>query len=120
MISGMDPVLKPGRYAYRTVAEMPSDAIGSFVEDEGLSVIVPASSDEIGFRQIMLRVNSALDGVGLTAAVASALTAEDIPANVIAAHHHDHVFVPEAKAERAVSVLKKLAEEEGGKNGSTG
>jgi hypothetical protein len=28
---------------------------------------------------------------------------------MIAAHHHDHAFVPAAQAERAVEVLRRLA-----------
>jgi hypothetical protein len=45
---------------------------------------------------LTLRVHSALDGVGLTAAVASALAEIGIPCNMVAAFHHDHAFVPEA------------------------
>ena len=46
----------------------------------------------------LLQVHSALDGVGLTAAVAGALAAAGIACNVIAAFHHDHLFVPAARA----------------------
>lgn len=112
MIGGMEPVLQPGRFVYRTLPEAPADAIGTFREDEGLSVIVPAGPGEEAYRQITLSVHSALDGVGLTAAVATALTDENIPANVVAAHFHDHVFVPEAMAERALAALQRLAEQE--------
>ena len=41
--------------------------------------------------------------------VASALAEQGIPCNMIAGHHHDHVFVPAAVAERAVEVLWQLA-----------
>jgi len=66
---------------------------------------------EIPMRRITLRVNSALDGVGLTAAVSAALARKGIPANVVAAYHHDHVFVPAAQAEAALEVLRSLAAE---------
>jgi uncharacterized protein len=59
-------------------------------------------------RRIVLQVFSALDGVGLTAAVATALANEGIPCNMTAGYHHDHVFVPSAMAERAVAVLRDL------------
>ena len=59
-------------------------------------------------RRIVLQVFSALDGVGLTAAVATALANEGIPCNMIAGYHHDHVFVPSAMAGRAVAVLRDL------------
>ena len=34
-----------------------------------------------------------------------------ISANVAAAYHHDHVFVPESRAEEALAALRALAEE---------
>lgn len=69
----------------------------------------PGDPDHLVMRQITLDVHSALDGVGLTAAVASALSDHGIACNVVAAHHHDHVFVPEAWAEEALTVLRDLA-----------
>ena len=60
-------------------------------------------------RRITLRVHSALDGVGLTAAVATALAGHGIACNMVAAFHHDHVFVPAARAEEALAILKTLA-----------
>ena len=59
-------------------------------------------------RWIVLRVNSALEGVGLTAAVSSALAEAGIACNVVAAARHDHVFVPEDRAEVALALLTKL------------
>ncbi len=42
---------------------------------------------------ITLSVNSSLEAVGLTAAFSSALSAERISCNVVAAFHRDHIFV---------------------------
>lgn len=67
----------------------------------GLSASAP-------MRQITLKVYSSLTGVGLTAAVATALAKETIAANVIAATLHDHVFVPAQDAERAMEILMQL------------
>lgn len=119
MVRAMAPRLLPGRFTFATVADpaaaarlMPL-ARGAFREDEGLSLILPAAEDgPPAFRQITLDVQSALDGVGLTAAVATALARRDIPCNVVAAHHHDHVFVPEGQAETALAALLALAREE--------
>jgi hypothetical protein len=90
-------------------------AIGSFREAEGLTLILPREAAEVlGFpvalpmRRIELTANSALDGVGLTASVASAPAAESIPCNVVAAFHHDHVFVPAGMAGLALAVLEAL------------
>jgi hypothetical protein len=63
-------------------------------------------------RRITLTVHSALDGIGLTAAVSAELTAAGIPCNVVAALHHDHVFVPAAQAEAALAALRARAGQE--------
>ena len=41
----------------------------------------------------------------VTAAVAGALAERGIPANVIGAYHHDHVFVPSHQLELALEGL---------------
>jgi len=121
MLAGMTPVLTEGEFVFCSSNEtdvigraMPM-ALGSFMEAEGLTVILPrADAKALGFddtlpmRRITLDVFSALDGVGLTAGVAAALAAENIPCNMVAAYHHDHVFVPAAMAERAIAVLREL------------
>jgi len=43
---------------------------------------------------ITLMVHSALDSVGLTAAVTRQLADEGISCNVVAGYFHDHLFVP--------------------------
>jgi hypothetical protein len=85
------------------------------VEAEGRSFILPvAEAEALGFdcsipmRQITLMVNSALDGVGLTAAVSGELARLNIPCNMVAAHHHDHVFVPGEMADRALAALSEM------------
>ncbi len=116
MVRLMSPSLVPGRFAFVTAASdaecarLLPHARGMFREAEGTSLIVEAddmSSD--AFRQITLDVPSALDGVGLTAAVAAELAGQNIPCNVVAANHHDHVFVPEHLAEAALSALIRLS-----------
>jgi|SRR5664280_1239940 Uncharacterized protein conserved in bacteria len=59
---------------------------------------------------LTLDVNSALDAVGLTAAVSSALAAHGIPCNVLAGYHHDHLLVPIERAELAIAILDALSE----------
>ncbi|MFA5970449.1 MAG: ACT domain-containing protein [Sphingomonas sp.] len=58
--------------------------------------------------RIVLEVFSALDGVGLTASVATALADDGIPCNMIAAYHHDNVFVPVQMAQKAVEILMDM------------
>jgi len=124
MLSNMAPILQAGTYVFCTTtdAELATTcarrALASFEEPEGSSFILPThDAQALGFdcsntmRQIMLRVYSALDGVGLTAAVATVLAELNIPCNVVAAYHHDHVFVPESLSERALAALVQLQSE---------
>lgn len=121
MIAGMTPVLDGETYAFCSAtngalaAEALPLATGMFREAEGISLILTAGDAErLGFTidqpmaRITLNVYSALDGVGLTAAVASALAEAGIACNMIAAFHHDHVFVPLAHAEEALAILEAL------------
>jgi hypothetical protein len=123
MVRRMAPRLVPGHFAFHTLtdaadlAEILPQAQGMFREREGISVLLPADpGTPLALRQITLDVPSALDGVGLTAAVAGALARAGIACNMVAAHHHDHVFVPEADADAAMDVLRALAEGPEGKS----
>lgn len=118
MLAAMEPRIAPGLWVFCAVADgapVPSDARATFAEDEGMSAILPvATAAAIGadtalpMACITLTVHSALDGVGLTAAVASALADAGIACNMVAALRHDHVFVPADKAPRAMDVLCAL------------
>ncbi|HTN98377.1 MAG TPA: ACT domain-containing protein [Nordella sp.] len=119
MLVNMTPVLTDGEFVFCTTKDVNADALplalSWFREDEGVTLILArADARSLGFwdtlpmRRIVLEVFSALDGVGLTAAVAGALAAQGIPCNMVAAFHHDHVFVPAALAERAIAVLKDV------------
>ena len=78
-----------------------------------VNALNPGLPTDMAMARITLSVHSALDGVGLTAAVAAALAEAGIPCNMVAAFHHDHAFVPLADAPRALAILKELAEAEG-------
>ena len=90
--------------------------LASFAESEGLTLVLTReSADQEGlayegtFRCISLQVHSSLEAVGLTAAVASELARHGISANVIAAYHHDHVFVPARHADQALRLLQSMS-----------
>lgn len=122
MLAGMKPRLTPGEFVFCTtrdeglIARASAGALCLFKEDEGTTLILAREdAAALGFdaalpmRRIVLDVFSALDGVGLTAGVAAALTAANIPCNMVAAYHHDHVFVPAAQADEALAVLIAVA-----------
>ncbi len=125
LLRGMTPVLREGEYVFCTLpfgtpagAGLPAGIapLAAFAEDEGLSVVVARDAAERAglagagpFRLITLAVHSSLDAVGFLAAVARALAEAGIPANPVAAYHHDHLFVPAARAGAALRVLRRLA-----------
>ena len=113
MIAGMAPCLRDGAWVFSGDASRAAEAIATMAE-ETLSLIVPARDGE-GPRMawITLDVLSDLEGVGLTAAVATALASAGIACNVVAGRLHDHLFVPEARAAEAMDLLRARAEAEG-------
>jgi len=117
----MSPELQNGEFVFCTVDGVYGQyselsPLASFDEPEGLTLVLSVESAlraglafEARFRQITLKVHSSLEAVGLTAAVAAELTKSNISANVIAAHFHDHVFVPSERAEDAMNALLNLS-----------
>ncbi len=119
LLQTLEPALNTGVYVYCSVplntnlgAIVP---LATFREAEGLTVVVEesvatAANFTVLFRAawITLTVQSDMQAVGLTAAVAGALSEADISCNVIAAAFHDHIFVPVDKAEVAMAVLVEL------------
>ena len=118
MVAGMTPELKPGAYVFCAAGDRDWAALeplAMFREAEGVSLILERDvAGAAGFpveapmAMITLNVYSALDGVGLTAAVATALASAGIACNMVAALNHDHVFVPAERAEEALAVLRAL------------
>ncbi|MGP4004394.1 ACT domain-containing protein [Streptomyces sp. 8N706] len=120
LLRGMRPRLNPGRYVFATVREEPPAGVRPVVtvlEDEGLTLVArQEEADAAGLPYeyvagwITLRVHSALDAVGLTAAVATELARAGISCNVVAGFHHDHLFVPHERVTQAVELLDALAQ----------
>ncbi len=121
MIANMTPVLQPGIFVFCSVLhnddanKAMTVARCSFAEDEGMSLILPKDeADKLGLgydndmKQITLMVFSSISGVGLTAAVSTELAKHKIPANVVAATQHDHIFVPAKHANTAMDLLRNL------------
>jgi hypothetical protein len=122
LLAGLEPALDPRPWRF---VDWPAGAalpagLAPFAqvrEDEGETLVLPAADAErhglegvFECRRITLRVASALDAVGLTAAVSEALAAAGIPCNVVAGIHHDHLFVPAGDADTALAELEALAE----------
>ena len=118
LLASMAPVRRPGSFVFATVApdEPAGDALATVLEDEGRTVVLAREeADRRGLSYdfvaawITLQVRSALDAVGLTAAVSARLAEAGISCNVIAGRHHDHLLVPEDRAKDALAALRALS-----------
>lgn len=119
LLENLNPELNLGEFVYCLVESKERAAslapLCFFDEKEGVTVILPqADADKAGLSYptvcawITLTVHSSLEAVGLTAAVSHALADAQISCNVVAAFHHDHLFVPVTDAARAMEVLRKM------------
>jgi hypothetical protein len=122
LLKNMNPVLNEGEYVITTVPDIGDidreDAVCEFKEEEGITVVMERKkADELKLDYhfvaswITLRVHSSLDAVGLTALFSTALSQHKISANVIAGYYHDHIFVPQQDAGKAMEVLRSLSED---------
>lgn len=118
LLSAMNPVPHPGRFVFVSVPGPVPEGLHPVVtvtEAEGTTLVVPQeTADRHQLRYdfvagwITLTVYSALDAIGLTAAVSTALARVGISCNMVAGFHHDHVFVPFGDTSRAIDVLRGL------------
>ncbi len=114
----LQPFLNPGTYQFQTrlQVEFHPGIIATFREEEGITLIVRTDSngddalneEDMLWSWITLQNNTSLDKVGITAKFAAALAKSDIPCNVMAAHHHDHIFVPIGKTQDAMDILGQV------------
>jgi hypothetical protein len=116
----MAPDLRPETYVYCTFQDhcLPVDIspICTFRESEGLTAIVERSQAIqatvpyiFEAKLITLTVHSSLEAIGFLAMISTALAKAGIPCNAVAAYHHDHLFIPVARAADAMDVLNALS-----------
>ena len=122
LLSSMRPELHPGEYVFTSTpdAVVPEGAapVVTVAEEEGLTMVLrKQDADRLGLGYdyvagwITLRVHSALEAVGLTAAVSATLAHGGLSCNVVAGFYHDHLFVPNDSADQAVTLLEDLAQQ---------
>lgn len=124
LIKHMKPMLTKQIWHYCSVedeqltTELLATTFAMVRETESVTLILPpeqakslGQADTSGFRRIELQVYSSLEAVGLTAAISQCLKDYNISANVIAGFHHDHIFVPQKDAQRAIAALEALVQE---------
>jgi predicted N-acetyltransferase YhbS len=119
LLASMRPVVREGEYVYALWPHgkpLAGHIEAAVREAEGLTVVLPrAEADALELPYdfvaawITLEVHSALEAVGLTAAVSRALTQARISCNVLAGFHHDHLLVPVGDSARALEVLSEVS-----------
>ena len=120
LVKGMTPTLNQGEYVFVSTENIGTidlrDVVCTFKEAEGLTLIINREvADKMKLKYafvaswITLEVNSSLEAVGLTAVFSTELAKNNISCNVIAAFHHDHIFVAVKDSIRAVDILENLA-----------
>jgi hypothetical protein len=111
----MDAIHHPGVYVFCLSAADVPDAVATFREDEGRTVVVErARAAQLGLTPlhaaewITLAVSSKLDDVGFLAPILVRLADAGISCNVFAGVHHDHLFVPEGRGRDVISLLSRV------------
>ncbi len=120
LLRGLAPRRNPGAFVFTSVPGPVPDGADPVVvvrEEEGTTLVLARErADALGLPYayvaawITLQVHSALEAVGLTAAISRALADAGLSANVVAGLVHDHVFVPHERADEALGLLEALAE----------
>ena len=114
-------ILNRGEYVFCFIEDIDkismNNIICSFKESEGYSIIISkeeAIKNNLPFyfvsAWITLEIDSTLDSIGLTSAFSKKLTKAGISCNVIAAYHHDHIFVPYLDKHKAMEILSDMYE----------
>ena len=117
LLAAMEPALRPGEFVFVVLDDLDGvEPEATVLEDEGRSAVLARErADALGLTYdyvaawITLRIHSALEAVGLTAAVSGALADAGLGCNVIAGYHHDHLLVPADRGEEALAVLRELS-----------
>lgn len=121
ILKNLNPALNEGKYVYCTVNDIDtipmSKILFLFKETESVTIVIKKEDAEalnLDFSYvaswITLEVHSSLSAVGLTAKFSQALSDAGISCNVVAAYFHDHIFVDEKDAAKAIEVLNALKE----------
>ncbi|MBR1209273.1 ACT domain-containing protein [Bradyrhizobium sp. JYMT SZCCT0180] len=87
-----------------------------FREREGTTLVMRREEAEcaglpyqFASRLITLTVHSSLEAVGFLAAITGRLAQAGISVNAVSAYYHDHLFVPEHRADEALGLLQEMS-----------
>ena len=120
LLKDMKPEMQDGVFVF---CALPEDQITAaispllmFREREGTTLVIRREDAERGglpyqcaSRLITLTVHSSLEAVGFLAAITARLAEAGISVNAVSAFHHDHLFVPDGRADEALKLLQDMS-----------
>jgi hypothetical protein len=121
LLQDMKPEIQDGVFVFCTVPEdkeIPAAIrpVLIFREREGTTLVMRrGEAESLGLpyqfasRLITLTVHSSLDAVGFLAAITARFADAGISMNAVSAFHHDHLFVPEDRADEALGLLQGMS-----------
>lgn len=123
IVRNLEIIERPGSFVYVSVPA-PDPALADQAdavvrEPEGVTYVLPADAPALASQPpgttqgpamtwLTIAAHTSLEGVGLTARIAAALAARDVPCNVVAGFFHDHLLVPVDRRDVAIDALVGL------------
>ena len=123
LLQNMKPEMHEGVFVFCSIPEdkeIPAALrpVHIFREREGTAFVVGREQAEtaglsyqFASRLITLTVHSSLEAVGLLAAISGRLAEAGISVNAVSAFYHDHLFVPEHRADEALRLLQDMSKQ---------
>jgi hypothetical protein len=122
LLRDMKPEMQDGVYVFCTVGSgegaipAATTPLLTFREQEGTTLVIRREQAEraglhyqFATRLVSLTVHSSLEAVGLLAAISTRLAEAGISVNAVSAFYHDHLFVPEHRADEALALLRDMS-----------
>ena len=121
LLQNMKPEMQDGVFVFCSIPadqEIPATLrpVHIFHEREGTTVVVRREaaesaglSGQFASRLITLTVHSSLEAVGFLAAITGRLAEAGISVNAVSAFYHDHLFVPDHRADEALHHLQNMS-----------
>ena len=121
LLQNMKPEMYDGVFVFCSVpgdTEIPAalKPVHLFREREGTTLVMRREEAErasvpyqFASRLITLTVHSSLEAVGFLAAITGRLAEAGISVNAVSAYYHDHLFVPEHRADEALQLLLDMS-----------
>lgn len=120
LIASMQPTLQPHTYVFAKTQNQAlvnkAAALMTFQESEATTLILlQTEAEQLGIdhefpcKQITLNVHSSLEAVGFIAKIATHLSKYGMGVNPVSGFYHDHLFIAEHQADKAMQALTDLA-----------